>query len=252
MEKVKYHQYGTGYDYGADGTLTDNWNPNLDYGNEYVSVYFNISTPSYGSHGFSTAEDRSAWDAEASRLIQSFGILEDSGWFVDHDKNKRAHLYAHPQQISGVIRKNDVRPVAEAIVNMKLSSLRWVDLHETVFVITDEEYREYLEGKKEEIRKLLFQKSATTRTNKYYSAFDVARVIAGAVRLHRLGMNDGKNYGGGQTIDYILEVADQMIEEGLLKCLMYNGAKHIRSLNKTEQKKLSAPARALIQSMQTV
>jgi hypothetical protein len=145
--------------------------------------------------------------------------------------------YAHPQNISGVVLKNDVQKIAEAVSNMELSSIRWVDLYETVYVISDSEYEEYLNGKKDIIRKELFEKSATTRTTKYYSAFDVARNIAGMVRLNRLGLNDGKNYGGGQTIDYILKVAEEMIEEGYLKYFERDGYKYIRSLNKTEQKK---------------
>ena len=89
---------------------------------------------------------------------------------------------------------------------------------------------------KDEIRKALFEKSATTRANKYCTAFDVARNIAGMVRLNRLGLNDGKNYGSGQTIEYILKVVDGMIEEGYLKYFEQNGQNYIRSLNKTEQK----------------
>ena len=56
------------------------------------------------------------------------------------------------------------------------------------------------------------------------------------VRLNRLGLNDGKNYGSGQTIEYILSVADEMIAEGYLKYFERDGVKYIRSLNKTEQK----------------
>ena len=55
----------------------------------------------------------------------------------------------------------------------------------------------YLDGKQEKIRKALFEKSSTTRTTKYYNAFDVARHIAKLVKLNRLGLNDGENYGGG-------------------------------------------------------
>lgn len=230
---IKYHEYGLGRDYGKDHMLTDNWNPDLDYGNEYVRVYFRIDTPSYHyEKGFNTTEDRDKWNTEASNLIKSFAILEDSGWRVEHSKEKCAYLYAHPQDISGVILKNDVQKVAEAISNMELSSIRWVDLYETVYVISDSDYEEYLNGKRTEIRKALFKKAMTTRTTKYYSAFDVARSIAGMVRLNRLGLNDG------QTIDYILKVLDEMIEEGYLKSFVEDECKYIRSLNKTEQKKL--------------
>lgn len=234
---IKYHQYGQEYEYGEDHTLTNNWNPDLDYGNEYVKVHFDIDTPSYDYNcGFTTTEEREAWRKEVINLIESFGIIEDSGWKVEHSNEKCAYLHAHPQQISGVILKNDVKKVAEAIDKMKLSSIRWVNLHETVYVISDNDYEEYLNGKKEEIRKALFEKSATARTTKYYVAFDVARHIANMVRLNRLGFNDGKNGGGGQTIDYILKIADEMITEGYLKQFEQNGIKYIRSLNKTEQK----------------
>lgn len=235
---IKYHQYGLGNEYGADHTLTNNWNPDLDYGNEYVKVYFNIDTPIYDyNNGWKTTEEREAWGKETSSLISSLGIMEDSGYKVDNGKEKCAYLYAHPQQISGVILKNDVKKVAEAISNMELSSIRWVDLHETVYDISDSEYEEYLNGKRDEIRKELFEKSATTRTNKYYVAFDVARNIANIVRLNRLGLNDGRNYGSGQTVEYILKVADEMIVEGYLKSFERDEIKYIRSLNKTEQKK---------------
>lgn len=234
---IKYHEYRKGNEYGADHTLTNNWNPDLDHGDEYVKVYFNIDTPTYNySNGWKTTEEREVWDKETSSLISSLGIMEDSGYKVDNGKEKCAYLYAHPQQISGVILKNDVKKVAEAISNMKLSSIRWVDLHETIYDISDSEYEEYLNGKRDEIRKELFEKSATTRTNKYYAAFDVARSIANIVRLNRLGLNDGKNYGSGQTVEYILKVADKMITEGYLKSFDRNGIKYIRSLNKTEQK----------------
>lgn len=240
MDKIKYHQNGIGYEYGADGKLTDNWNPDIDYGNEYVKVYFRIDTPSYHyNNGFDTTESKEKWCDEASALIKSFGILEDCGYTVEHSKDKRAYLYAHPQNISGVILKNDVKKIAEAISKMEYSSIRWVDLYETVYVISDEEYETYLDSKQEEIRKALFEKSATTRTTKYYIAFDVARHIADKVRLNRLGIDDSKhNYTRGQTVNYILKVADKMIEEGYLKCFEDDGIKYIRSINKTEQKKL--------------
>ena len=234
---ILYHDNMNGVQYGEDHMLTDNWNPDMDYGNEYVRVYFRIETPSYHyEKGFSSTEDRDSWNTEASNLISSLGIMEDSGYKVDNGKEKCAYLYAHPQNISGVVLKNDVQKIAEAISNMKRSSIRWVDLYETVYVISDNEYNEYLDRRKDEIRKALFEKSATTRANKYCAAFDVARNIAGMVRLNRVGLNDGKNYGSGQTIEYILSVVDEMITEGYLKYFERDGIKYIRSLNKTEQK----------------
>ena len=236
---IKYHQWGTGNEYGQNFELTDNWNPNADYGNEYVNVYFRIDTPLYDdcSYDFKSDEASESWHTETSELIKSFGVMDGSRYDIERSKEKQAYLYAHPQSISGVILKNDVKRIAEAISKMELSSICWVDLYETVYVISNNEYEEYLNGKRDEIRKELFVKSATTRTTKYYNAFDIARSIADKFRLNRLGINDGKNYGGGQTIDYILNVADEMIEEGYLKFFERGGEKYIRSINKTEQKK---------------
>jgi hypothetical protein len=240
MSKIKYHQNGLGWEYGADHTLTDNWNPDLDYGNEYVKVYFRIRTPAFESMNgsFNSNEDRDKWNTEASNIIKSLGIIEDCGYNLEKSKDKGEYLYAHPQEISGVVLKNNVKKIAETINKMELSSVDWVDLYETYYLISDEEYEKYLDGKKDEIRRLLFKECSTTRTSKYYAAFDVARYIAGVVRLHRVGLNDGANYGSGQTINYILNIAQEMIEEGYLKGYIKNDTRYIRSLNKTEQRKL--------------
>lgn len=239
MDKIKYHQYGVDdNEYGSDHVLTNNWDPDLDYGKEYVKVYFNIETPTYSyNHGFSKT-DRDNWNAEASQLISSLGILEDCGYAVENSENKCAYLYAHPQQFSGVILKNDVKRVAEAISNMKLSSLRWVDLYETVYKISDEEYEKYLTQYDEDIKKDLLQNCRTSRTTKYFYAFEVCRKIADTYRMNRLGHNDGKNYGSGQTIEHIMNILKDMGQKGLLVVVENrNGKLLVRSLNKTEQKK---------------
>lgn len=86
---IKYHQYGCGNDYGDDHYLTDNWNPDYDYGSQYVEVYFNINTPSYMHAKDSSAfglhrGTRDEWYAAASKVIASFDILEDSGYNVEN------------------------------------------------------------------------------------------------------------------------------------------------------------------------
>ena len=120
--------------------------------------------------------------------------------------------------------------------------LRWVDLYDTVYDISDEAYEEYLNGKDKEIRQILFDNFGTTRTNKSYHTFDVCRSIADKIRLRRIGLNDSRNYGTGQTIEHIGKIIDEMIAEGLLISAENNGNKLFRSLNKTEQKKAKVNA----------
>lgn len=71
---IKYHQNGTGNEYGVDHQLTNNWNPDEDYGNEYVNVYFRMETKGYKYPSFSfTEEDRNAFDSEVTEVFASLG-----------------------------------------------------------------------------------------------------------------------------------------------------------------------------------
>lgn len=49
---IKYHQNGIKNEYRVDHQLTNNWNPDEDYGNEYVNVYFRMETKGYGYPSF--------------------------------------------------------------------------------------------------------------------------------------------------------------------------------------------------------
>ena len=95
-----------------------------------------------------------------------------------------------------------------------------------------------MNSKRNEIRTALFKKSATPRTTKYYMAFDVASDIAGNTRINILRLQDGASYSSGKAITYILKVVKEMIDEGYLISVEENDTLYIRSLNKTEQKKL--------------
>lgn len=239
---IKYHQNGLGYKYGEDHSLTNNWNPNADYRNEYSNVYFRINTPSYDvMNGGWGANEREAVGKEIDKLFTSLGWRCDesgfSGVCATYTKGK-SHLYMHPQDYSGEVLKNEIKSVAEAIEKAKTFSLRWVELYDTVYDITDYEYEEYLQGRDKEIRKSLFETCVTTRKSKYFYAFDVCRSLANQFRLRRVGLNDGRNDGSGQTINHIMKVIDDMAKENLLFIKEKDGYKLVRTPNKTEQKEL--------------
>ena len=237
---IKYHQNGLGYEYGKDYSLTNNWNPNADYGNEYSNVYFRINTPSYDIvNGGWESDERKTVSKEIDKLFTNLGWKRDKPGFngvcATYIKGK-SHLYMHPQDYSGEVLKNEIKSIAEAIEKAKTFSLRWVELYDTVYDITDEEYEEYLKSKEKEIRKSLFETCVTTRKTKYFYAFDVCRSLANQFRLRRIGLNDGRNYGSGQTIEHIMKVIDDMAIEKLL--FVKDGNKLVRTPNKTEQKEM--------------
>lgn len=239
MTQILYHEWGKDpNEYGEDHALTDNWDTNTDYGNECVSVYFNIETVGYSciNGGFSDNNARNAWISEAEKIIAEFNFINGTEYDTRQTKNK-FYLYPHPQQFSGVIPKNDVKRVAEQIERSEVFKVRWVDLRDTVYIISDEEYEDYLREKDAQIQEVLFKACETTRTSLFYSADDISRSAANKFRLRRLGYNDGRNGGDGQTSDHIKKVIDKMIELDLLIAKERYGNKFIRSLNKTEQRK---------------
>ena len=94
---IKYHQYGLGYEYGEDHALTNNWNPDEDYGNEYSNVYFNIDTPAYdGMNGNWKVDERETIGKEIDRLFTSLGWKcnkpEFNGVCATYTKGKSTHL----------------------------------------------------------------------------------------------------------------------------------------------------------------
>lgn len=244
MDKIKYHVWGKDpdeYAYNPNTRLrelTDNWNPDADYGNEYVNVYFNIDTVGFDCmHGnFENEQDHEQWRAEADKIIAEFGYINGTEYDTRNTENK-AHLYPHPQQFSGIIPKNDVKRVAERIAQSDMFKIRWVDIRDTIYIISDDEYEEYLNGKEEQIQETLFKTCGTARTSMFYDIYDITHSLANKFRLRRLGLNDERNGGGGQTIEHIEKVIDKMIEGGLLVSKERYGTRYIRSLNKTEQRK---------------
>lgn len=236
---IKYHQHGIEPEY-VNHILSDNWDPDKDYGNEYVKAYFHIDTPSYHySDGFSSGDAQKAWHKEVSNLLFNLGILEDCGFAVEHATEKQAYLHAHPQELSGVVRKNDVKRIAEAINGMQLSSIRYVALHATVYDITDEEYSRILEReKKDDVRVALFRYAETSKRTLFKDLNQLAASIADKHKLPRLGIKEGYT---GQTVRFVEKVAHEMTLEGYLVETEQNGRTLVRSSNKTEikQKKLA-------------
>ncbi|MEG0898366.1 MAG: hypothetical protein RSF40_01470 [Oscillospiraceae bacterium] len=238
---IKYHQNGIQPEYGEDHQLTNNWNPDGNYNNEYANVYFRIEAHKYQYPSFSfTEDDHLAFYGEVKAALQPLGWnMKDNSdrWYCGDIVKGKQTLYLHPQDFSGEVLKNEIKQISEALEKHEAFNLRWVDLYDTVYDITDGEYEKFLSTKDDEIRTLIFEKCQTKRTNQYFQTFDVCRRIANKVRLRRLGLNDGRNGSGGQTLDYIQKHIESMINEKLLMSTVIDDCMYVRSANKTEQKK---------------
>lgn len=232
---IKYHQNGIGNEYGADHQLTNNWNPDKDYGNEYVNVHFRIETKGYGYPSFSfTEEDESAFDMELVEVFTSLGWKCEkesyNGRCATWYKGKQ-HLYLHPQDFSGEVLKNEVKQIAEALEKRNTFYLRWVDLYETVYDMTDQEYEITLSQRDEEIKKAILENCKTTRTSKFYYTSDVVREFCNRYAIKQTG----KEKCSEITMTHITKVVWKLIIMGYLVSAEDNTL--IRTINKAEQKK---------------
>ena len=142
----------------------------------------------------------------------------------------------HPQNFSGEILKNEVKTIAETLENAKSFKLRWVDLYDTVYDISDEEYEEILISKDEEIKNIVLAQCKTGRKNRFYYLDQVIKTVADRIRLLRIEIDDGRMRGNGQTAIYIEKVIDSLADKGFVVLTENQHGKLIRTINKTEQK----------------
>ena len=241
MGKIMFHDNTKGRQYGSDGKLTDNWNPKEKYGeNEYVKVYFRVETPSYydyegGSLGFKKTDTREAFYKDAA------AALGEAGWTVDgmtDATNGKGHLYIHPQEISGSVLKNDVGKIAGCLLKRETFSLRWVDLYETVYDMTDEEYAEYLSGKEEDVRKQVLAVAVTKRRDLFHLKDEVAESAIGKIKLARIGISDHAGvFRDRIAFDFASSVIEGLAAEGYIVTARGKGDRElVRTINKTEQR----------------
>ncbi len=247
MDKIKYHDNNVLPMYGEDHMLTDNWNPDAQYNkDEYVEVHFRIETPSYmrGEKMFQFEDEE-----KEAFVNETADIFKKLGWNIDKMPNNgscmqvskgKSHLYLHPQDFSGDILKTEVKEIATALKENKTFYLGWVDLYKTVYDMADEAYVEYLSGKEDLIREMLYNKCKTVRCTLYHEAAAVIDAVGMNIRIPRIGLRN--SVCDKTTAEYVGSVLTKMAEEGYLytkfdECL-------VRSANKTElrKSKLEVPA----------
>lgn len=242
MEKIKYHDNTVYPQYGEDHRPLDNWDPDADYGNEFANVHFRIETPTYCYPAFTfTPEQREAFYKETGRIFTALG------WEVKENPysgspmtvtNGHANLYLHPQDFSGVVMKKDVRSIAEALSEASLFSLRWVDVYETLYDWTDDQYVAFLNRHVREIRRRILKDAVTKRRSLFYDKNSFLRVFNENISIKLSCKRVQARVSGVDQIArrFLTETVNDMIEKGYL--VSENNGEYIRTPNKTEQRKL--------------
>lgn len=213
---------------GMYGTKTE-WTNN-ENGN-YAKVYFRIDTKGFNCMNgfFQNESDCVDFHNEIERIIESFGIPESCGYNQNNE-----YLHAHPQTISGIVNKDKIKSVAEAIDNSQSMKIRWVDVYNEYADISDNEYKKILDDKKAEIIKYIIEKCCTKRKDTYCYEVDIAVCAQERFKVDRINAIEDVNKHG-MTYNYIVNIIDTLVSNGLL--IRTSDGEGIRSLNKTEQKK---------------
>lgn len=240
--KIKYHDNTIEPQYGVDHMLLDNWNPDGNYeSNEYVNVHFRIEPKNweYQYGYFNSDEAGKAFDEEKTKVFQSIGWhidkFDNGGYCIEVSKGK-AELYCHPQDFSGNVLKNDVKQIAEALADNKYFTLRWVDVYETVIDVSDNEYLSYLETRKDEAKKLIFQNGKTKRHYMYKTRYDICDGIGKKIMKPRIGCRSVYQCDN-ITLDFVGSVIDELVSAGYMYQIEEREILYVRTLNKTELKK---------------
>ena len=108
--------------------------------------------------------------------------------------------------------------------------LRWVDLYETVYDMSDEEYNAVLYQRYEEMKKVILEACRTRRVTSYCYTEEVIRKLSYRYGIKRVG----KEKNSEIMAAYIEKIIKSLITEGYL--ITAKDGKMIRTINKSEQK----------------
>lgn len=180
----------------------------------YRQVYFRIKSGYAASGGW-------AGDYAAEQFRdETRSLFEEAGWALQPGGNGacdtvtkgKQELYLHPMNFSGVIREESI-PDLEALMRGAHSFQCYAtDCYEEYLDMSNDEYLEFLESKREEIVSRLLEVCRTKRRNLFRTG-PVAGSVADCFSVHRLCDKQNINGLGNR---FVSEVMEQLIAEGRL------------------------------------
>lgn len=236
MQEIKYHKR----DCNTDSKKNYNWDANKVYGdNEYVNVHFRIETYGYEYPTFIlSTENKEKFNKEIAEVFTSLGWKSianaHNGICAEWGKEK-SHLYCHPLELSGEVKKNEIKKIAEAMQKRNTFSLKWVDLYDTIYDMTYTDYHEYLDNKSPEIKDTIFEKCQTRVKNRYYYADEICKYITNIYALQLLE-KDSRSI----TKNHVVKLMNEMKHDGYLVIIKdSDGDICVRCTTKGEQEQIT-------------
>lgn len=180
----------------------------------YRQVYFRIKS------GYEAYSGWTKDNAEAQFRTETRSLFQEAGWTLHPGGNGvcdtvtkgRQELYLHPMNFSGVIQEESI-PELEALMSGAHSFQCYAtDRYEEYLDMSDDEYLELLESKREEIVSSLLDMCRTKRRNLFKTG-PVAGSVAYRFSVHRLCDKQNTNSLANR---FVSEVMEQLIAEGRL------------------------------------
>lgn len=186
-----------------------------DHSAEYVDAHFRITCAYNGMQGWLSEESKLAFRDETTAMFEEVGwTIKKGEWHGSADTvhRRKESLYLHPQDFSGVIRKDTIPEIIILLRDRKTFSYKTVDLYNDFYDISDDDYLNRLIARKQEITDTLLELTTTKRRNLFVPASRVISALEGRFRLHRVG----EKYGDLVLSNFLLEQVQVLLEEGKL------------------------------------
>lgn len=216
----------------------ENWTDTGFSANEYAKVFFRIDCPTFDcvSASFGSASAREDFYAEANAVLRSFDIDEGTGHIMRGEGYRMEHLHIHPQNISGVVAKNKIVAITEAINRCKYAFCRSVDVYEDVSAMTNDQFAEYLrEYKYSDIVADILSAFTTKRKNLYYGEYSTSGLldrIANKYHVCRRQCESGTDYTAKAVC---AEVLEQLVKQGKIVTAAVKDGTGYRTAKKGEK-----------------
>jgi len=205
----------------------------------YRMVYLRIQCRGYDPAGAGNT-DLTAFKAESRQLFQEMGwtLQEGRNGVCDTVTKDRQDLYLHPASFSGVLDEANIPLLREQLSGAQTFQCCAVDCYEEYLDMSDEEYRNVLEARRDEIAAFILEQYRTKRSN-LYIVDPVAECAAEHFEVRRLCDKDRRNSCGRR---FVSELIIQLLQEGQLVAAETDCGEGIRTATAKELQVRTQPA----------
>lgn len=214
----------------------ENWTDTGFSANEYAKVFFRIDCPTFDcvSASFGSASAREDFYAEAKAVLRSFDIDEGTGYIMRGEEYRMEHLHIHPQVISGVVAKNKIVAIAEAINRCKYAFCRSVDVYEDVSTMTNEQFAESLSGKLADIESDILSAFTTKRKNLYYGEYATSCLLERIADKYHVCRRQCESVTDYTAKAFCADILELLVNQGKIVSADTKDGKSYRTAKKNE------------------